>query len=120
MSFASSDGVAYLRLRSFSIAFITIQSRSPLKIPTRRLGSVPRAFAVFALVSRDVLTLVLGRGGSYSRRRRNISSNEHFFHCFVSKGGEPARSAYRTTPSEYTSVRVSTSEIRGSVCSGLM
>ena len=38
----------------------------------------------------------------------------------VSNGGQPVRSSYNSTPSEYTSLRVSTSRLPNPACSGLM
>ena len=60
--------------RSFSSAFITIQSRSPRTSRASRAGSVPRDAAIDA-VSSVVASRVLGLGGSSSRIRRRTSVN---------------------------------------------
>jgi hypothetical protein len=65
-------------------------------------------------------TLALGLGGSDSRSCRSISSNGRRCRPSVSKGNVPVSNTNRITPSENTSVRVSTSATVGSACSGLM
>ena len=47
----------------------------------------------------DVLTFVLGLGGSTSRTIRSISRIAPRLNCFASIGGEPTSSSYRITPS---------------------
>ena len=74
MSRASPSAVSYRRDRSFSRAFITIQSRSPRTSRASRAGSVPRDAAIDA-VSSVVASRVLGFGGSSSRIRRRTSVN---------------------------------------------
>ena len=74
MSRARPLAVSYRRVRSFSSAFITIQSRSPRTSLASRAGSVPRCAAIDASASLESLSRVLGLGGSSSRIRRRISA----------------------------------------------
>ena len=99
---------------------MTIQSRSPRSCFTSPWLSVRRRAAATCDASPRLETRVLGRGGSSSRMRRRISSNPAPRSSDGSKGCAPAKTSYRTTPSEYTSVRVSTSRPVSSACSGLM
>ena len=59
---------------------------------------------------------MLGLAGSSSRNRRRNSSNAIVRRLI---GGAPANNSYKMTPSEYTSVRVSTSSPDDLACSGL-
>ncbi len=85
-------------MRSFSSAFITIQSRSPCNARFKCAGSMSRLAAMLGSAS-AVLTLVLGLGGSTSRTIRSISRIAPRLNCFASIGGDPASSSYRITPS---------------------
>jgi hypothetical protein len=60
-------------LRSFSSAFITIQSNSPRTSRVSFTGSMPRLADTVGSAS-DELSLVLGFEGSSSRITRSISS----------------------------------------------
>jgi hypothetical protein len=66
------------------------------------------------------LRRVLGRGGSSSRMIRWISASPAPRSRAGSNGGVPLTSSYSSTPSEYTSVRVSTSRPLIAARSGLM
>ena len=61
-SSARSFAVSYRRVRSFSIAFMTIQSRSPLISVDSRRGSVLRCWATVVAVSPSVPDLGAGLG----------------------------------------------------------
>ena len=74
MSRAKPLAVAKRRVRSFSSAFITIQSRSPRTARVSRNGSTPRVAAIEASFSPEAESRVLGFGGSSSLIRRRISS----------------------------------------------
>jgi len=71
-SIASPLAVSYLRVRSFSIARITIQSSSPSSILPSFAGSIRRRAAIALSESARVRNLVLGRSGSTSRMIRCI------------------------------------------------
>ena len=73
MSRAKPLAVSYRRVRSFSSAFITIQSRSPRTSFVSRAGSVRRCAASEGRRSPESLSRVEGFGGSSSRIRRRIS-----------------------------------------------
>ena len=120
MSRAKPLAVSYRRVRSFSIAFITIQSSSPRTSFVSLAGSVLRCAATDGSRSRDSESRVLGLGGSSSRIRLKISSYPACRSRARSSGVEPVRSSYSITPSAYTSVRVSTSIALISACSGDM
>src|SRR5437868_15509415 len=62
----------------------------------------------------------LGRGGSSSRTTRSISGRPFFSSSFLENGGEPVSSSYSSTPSAYTSERVSMSRLLNVACSGDM
>ena len=64
---------SYRRARSFSSAFITIQSSSPRTSLVSRTGSVLRCSEIAGRASRDSESRALGRGGSSSRIFRRIS-----------------------------------------------
>src|SRR5262249_12671061 len=126
MSSAKPLAVSNRRLRSFSRAFITIQSRSPRTSWLSLRGSVFLKAAIEAnedpwggLCPQDVeweaplavswwaepalhrlLSLVLGLGGSSSRIIRRISSNAADFSRSLSNGVVPVSSSYNRTPSE--------------------
>jgi hypothetical protein len=61
-------------LRSFSNAFITIQSSSPRKSRLNCFGSLFRCVETLVAACPSVLIRVLGLGGSSSRMIRRISS----------------------------------------------
>jgi hypothetical protein len=95
-------------VRSFSIARITIQSRSPRMRLARPATSVRRRRATsstdrlsssldFTEVSE--LRRVDGRGGSCSRRMRWISPKPALRSVRESKGVVPVSSSYSMTPS---------------------
>jgi hypothetical protein len=65
--------VSYRRVRSFSSAFIAIQSSSPRTSFASRAGSVCRRAAIAGSISPEPLSRVLGFGGSSSRMRRSAS-----------------------------------------------
>jgi hypothetical protein len=67
-----------------------------------------------------VLRRVLGLTGSSSRMIRRISSKAAVRSRSLSNGVVPVSNSYSSTPSEYMSVRVSTSRPLISACSGLM
>lgn len=71
---ARPTAVSYRRFRSFSIAFITIQSRSPSTWLFNFSGEIFRCLAMIVNLSPDVLSLVLGFSGSSSRISRCIST----------------------------------------------
>ena len=73
-SVAKAVAVSYRRRRSFSRAFMTIQSSSPLTNRRRSLGSMLRCRAISVRRCPDVLRRTLGRGGSLSRMIRCISA----------------------------------------------
>ena len=77
-------------MRSFSSAFITIQSRSP-RIRWISLGGSAWRFlaTVVKSASSIVLNRVEGRGGSFSRMVRRISSSPACSSSFVSNGVWP-------------------------------
>ena len=79
-------------MRSFSSAIITIQSRSPCNARFRCAGSTSRLAAMLGNAS-DVLTLVLGLGGSTSRTIRSISRIAPRLNCLASIGGDPTSSS---------------------------
>ena len=83
------------------------------------LGSMLR-FADRLGNSTAVLSLVLGRGGSSSRMTRKTSSIATFFSSSFRNGVLPESNSYRSTPSEYTSLRVSISKLFRLACSGDM
>ena len=74
MSRARPLAVSYRRVRSFSSAFITIQSSSPRTSRASFAGSVRRCAAIDASGRLEPLSRVLGLGGSSSRIRRRISA----------------------------------------------
>ncbi|MBY0461371.1 MAG: hypothetical protein K2V38_28980, partial [Gemmataceae bacterium] len=78
-----------------------------------------RAAATFASVPL-VLIRMLGFGGSSSLMSRTTSPNAAVRNRCRSSGVEPVSSSYSSTPSEYTSLRVSTPKAFISACSGLM
>ena len=96
---------SYRRPRSFSSAFITIQSSSPRTRTLNFFGSVPRLTAVSGNVSL-LLSLILIRGGSSSRIIRSNSSIAADRRRVLSNGVSPVSSSYSSTPNEYTSLRV--------------
>ena len=112
--------VSYRRFRSFSRAFITIQSSSPRTSRVSLAGSICRWAAIAGRRSFESLSRVLGRGGSSSRITRSTSSRAASWTRFWSAAS--SRSAARTggRPGEYTSDRVSMSRLFSSACSGLM
>ena len=106
-------------MRSFSSAFITTQSSSPFISLLRVAGSVCRFAAMLGRVL-VALSRVLGRGGSSSRTTRSTSNSAAFLNRSRSIGVEPVSNSYSSTPSEYTSERVSMSIWLKVACSGLM
>jgi len=118
-SAASAPGDSYRRARFFSIARITIQSSSPRSVRPSFSGSVRRLAATLASVAAFCPSLVLGLGGSTSRSTRCNSPYAADRSSFPLKGVLPVSNSYISTPSEYTSVRVSMSRLP-SACSGLM
>ena len=74
MSRAKPPADSYRRARLFSMAFITIQSRSPRTARVSRAGSVPRTAAIDARRSPEPDNRVDGLGGSSSLIRRRISA----------------------------------------------
>ena len=86
-------------MRSFSSAFITIQSSSPRTSLVSFVGSVPRFAAIVGKPS-AVLSFVLGFGGSSSRITRSISSMPACFQLLARNGVVPVSSSYSSTPSE--------------------
>ena len=92
---------AYRRVRSFSSAFIVIQSRSPRSSVLSVRTSVCRRRAVSDERSLpSVLNRVLGRDGSSSRILRRMPSRPPSLSSFDSNGNTPAISSYSITPSE--------------------
>jgi hypothetical protein len=83
---------SYRRLRSFSSAFITIQSSSPRTSRVSLAGSVPRFSATVGSVS-AVLSRVLGIWGSSSRTIRRTSSNATSLRRDASNGVVPVSSS---------------------------
>ena len=79
-------------MRSFSNAFITIQSNSFRISPVSFLGSTPR-FAEIVGSASEVLSLALGRGASTSRTIRRISSSAAFPRVLRSTGVVPVSSS---------------------------
>ena len=111
--------MSYRRAGSFSTARPTTQSRSPRRIPDSRLGSVRRDSAILrASADRDSRTL--GRTTSSSRISASTRSNASPRMRSRVIGVDPVKSSKSTTPSEYTSVRASTSGSVISACSGDM
>ena len=100
MSAPSPLAVSYRRCRSFSNAFITIQSISPRINRDSFAGSVFRCAARLASDACDCVIRVLGLGGSSSRMMRRISSYAAVLNCSFVNGVVPVRSSYRSTPSE--------------------
>jgi hypothetical protein len=86
-------------LRSFSKAFMTIQSNSPRTSLVSLAGSVPRLVARVGNPS-AVLSFALGLAGSCSRMTRSISSSPTFPNSWRLNGGLPVSSSYSKTPSE--------------------
>ena len=84
-----------------------------------RRGSTLRAAAIDGSSS-VVESRVLGLGGSSSRINRRISRSAASFSRLRSSGVVPVSSSYSSTPSEYTSQRVSISMLSSWACSGLM
>ena len=78
--------------RSFSNAFMTIQSSSLRSRPVSLFGSVPRLAEMFGSAF-AVLSRMLGRGGSSSRTTRSISNIPAFFNSALRNGGLPASSS---------------------------
>ena len=87
-------------MRSFSSAFITIQSSSPRTSLVSLAGSVCRCAAIDGSESFDSLSRVLGFGGSSSRMIRRISSYAACLNRSLSNGVVPVSSSYSSTPSE--------------------
>jgi hypothetical protein len=87
-------------LRSFSSAFITIQSNSPRTIFVSLAGSICRCAEIAGRVSFDSASRVLGLGGSTSRIIRRISANVVFFSRVRSNGVVPVSNSYSSTPRE--------------------
>ena len=92
-SAAKSLAVSYRRLRSFSSAFITIQSSSPRTDRRARRGSACRLAETVVSVSPSVLSRVLGFGGSSSRMIRRISSKAACLSVSESNGVVPVSSS---------------------------
>ena len=90
--------VSYRRERSFSRAFITIQSSSPRTNFDSFAGSTPRTAAMLGN-SAVVESRVLGRCGSSSRTSRSTSSRAAARTRSFCKGVVPVSSSYRSTPS---------------------
>jgi hypothetical protein len=119
MSRAIALAESYRRERSFSIAFITIQSSSPRTVVASRRVS-PRAGAgAWNVPPAICVSLALGAGGSTSRMIRCTSAYEPDRSTLLENGVVPVRSSYSITPRAYTSLRVSMSS-EPSACSGLM
>ena len=76
---------SYRRLRSFSSAFITIQSKSPRIRRPKRRGSDCRNWETRDAVSPKVLMRLLGLGGSSSRMIRRSFLLGRFFQTALSK-----------------------------------
>ena len=93
MSRASPLAVSYRRVRSFSRAFITIQSSSPRTSFASFAGSVRRRAAIDASVSFDALSRVLGLGGSSSLIRFRISAYPAWCSVARSSGVVPVSSS---------------------------
>ena len=81
---------------------------------------MPRLADTAVSVAPRAVSRVLGRGGSSSLMMRRISSNAASRNRSPSNGVVPVSSSYSSTPSEYTSLRVSASSWFTSACSGLM
>ena len=90
--------VSYRRLRSFSKALSTIQSKSPRSSRPSFSGSVWRHAAMLGKASVE-LRRMLGRGGSSSRISRQISSQAASLNRCRSSGVLPVSNSYRITPS---------------------
>ena len=84
--------VSYRRVRSFSSAFITIQSSSPRTSPLSFRGSTCR-FAAMLGSSSVVLSRTLGQGESSSRITRNTSRNAACVIRLRSSGVDPVSSS---------------------------
>ena len=97
MSRARPLAVSYLRDRSFSSDFITIQSRSPRTQPRqlRRLQASPGGDRG---QEPEPLSLVLGFFGSSSLISRTISCQAASLNRCRSSGVVPVNSSYRITP----------------------
>ncbi len=90
MSIANPLAVSYRRVRSFSSAFITIQSRSPRSKWTSLGASEARCLAVVVSSPSSIaLNRVEGRTGSFSRMVRRISSKPAASNSLASKGVLP-------------------------------
>ena len=100
MSSAKLVAVWYRRVRSLSIAFITIRSMSPASSERRRLGSIARCCAAVVISMPAVLSRVLGFGGSTSRMMRRISSIPALKSVLSLNGLSPVTVSYSRTPSE--------------------
>ena len=74
MSRASPPAVSYRRVRSFSSAFIAIQSSSLRTSFDSRAGSTPRRAAIDGSRSPEPESRVDGLGGSSSLIRRTTSA----------------------------------------------
>ena len=55
----------------------------------------------------DIISLALDRGASTSRTMRRIASTAAWPGFLLSTGFVPVKSSYRSTPSEWTSLRAS-------------
>ncbi len=99
-SAANPLAVSYRRVRSFSSAFITIQSSSPrIDEPSRR-GSLPRLAEIVEDFAPSAPSRVLGVGGCSSRMILRISSKAARRSVSASNGVVPVSSSYSRTPSE--------------------
>ncbi len=93
MSCANPFAVSYRRVRSFSSAFMTIQSSSPRTSFVSRAGSILRCEEIDGSASFESLNRVEGLVGSSSRMRRSTSVYAALRSLSRSSGVEPVRSS---------------------------